>query len=538
MRELAPRQRGLPAGKRTLVTPTEEPDWSFSGHNDLKNIVLAGLSERPSPSDSGSIAVRAQVARFMDKKVTKFDRRKAREQYLKDYVAGGIRLFWQRHAMYFGAFLLSISYYGVEIGVFSYLSIILSEVYDHLLAQRINAWSDHSPSTTNRYYYLVILGTVLNACAISAFVVAAAWIEGGSSHFTPLMFLFAAALFAAMNTHQIIPALTVRLAIYAVAFVEIATQNLITSRPPISSSQWLHFFTVVFVMYFIVDCSFAFLKMYRINLRQLDELRKEHAFAVNAYRAKAEFLSIVSHELRTPITSIKGSLSLAQSGKIGQVPESIAHFLTIANKNANRLATLIDDLLDFQAIEAGKLGMELREIDIYPVLHDAIEITANYLKDKHVDVKYVGNPTKVLVIGDPKRLMQVLANVLSNAVKFSNDYGTVEVDLIAFGRSACISVRDFGKGIPQGCEERVFSPFSQIDSSDARPVNGTGLGMCVSRSIMREHDGNINYESELGSGTVFNITIPVSLDTDRPARTTQSAVAGRIDKFKDAAPAV
>ncbi len=442
--------------------------------------------------------------------MSQFGRRQTREQYLKDYVAGGLKLFWQRHAMYFGAFVLAISYYGTFIGIVCYLMILLTEVFDHAVARRIHAWNDNDPIKTDTFYYLVLLGTVLSASAISFFILTASWMEGTEAHFTPLLFLFAAALFAAMNTHQIVLALTIRLSIYGTVFLAIALQNILETRAPLGSVHWLHFFTVVFVMYFIVDCSLVFLRMYRRNLKQMEHLKREHARAVEAYHAKSEFLSVVSHELRTPITSIKGSLNIVCSGKLGDVPKGMTHMIGIANKNSDRLATLIDDLLDLQAMEAGKLGMSFKSIDLCSLVRESIDATANYLKDKQVSVRFEGVEHAIMVIADTKRLMQVMVNVLSNAIKFSESNGSIDVRIQRSGRNALISVRDFGKGIPPGHEEQVFAAFAQIDSSDRRSVNGSGLGMAVSKHIMHEHDGEISYESELGVGTVFKISLPLA----------------------------
>ncbi len=459
--------------------------------------------------------------------MSKAEQSRAREQYLKDYVAGALSLFWQRHAMYFGAFVLAVSYYGATTGIVSYFFVLLTETFDHLVARRISDWDDHDPRKTDCFYRLILLGTVLNAASISLFVVFAAVREGTNPHFTPLLFLFAAALFAAMNTHQILPALTIRLAIYAVAFLKIATQNIIGTQAPMSSYHWLHFFTVMFVMYFIVDCSLVFLKMYRRNLKQLEDLRSEHAAAVEASHAKSEFLSVVSHELRTPITSIKGSLNLVCSGKVGDLPPNAEHMLAIASRNADRLAALIDDLLDFQAIEAGKLAMTFSDIDITKLAQESIEATGSYLKNKHIQVQYTGTDKAVMVAGDTKQLMQVMGNVLSNAIKFSRDNSSVEVSITTSGDRACILVRDFGKGIPPDREEQVFAAFSQINSSSVRSVNGTGLGMNVSRRIMIAHDGDIAYESELGVGTVFRITLPLSNAGEQVDRTARQECVGQ-----------
>ncbi len=283
-------------------------------------------------------------------------------------------------------------------------------------------------------------------------------------------------------------------------------------------------------MYFIFDYSFFFLKSYRRNLSQMDQLRREHARAIAAYNAKSDFLSIVSHELRTPITSVKGSLNLVCSGRMGELPEGVSRMLTIANNNAERLANLIDDLLDFQAIEAGKLGMTFEDVALYPLVQDCIEATSGYLKEKGVQVGFLGNAEDPIVSADQKRLAQVLANVLSNAIKFSSDGGSVEVGLATQDGYAIVTIRDYGRGIPEGSEERVFAAFSQIDATNARSVNGTGLGMAVSKKIMTDHCGDIKYESTLGVGTVFRVSLPlVSTEARHKERSQSLGDAGRPD---------
>ncbi len=435
------------------------------------------------------------------------------EQRIRDYVEVGLRLFWQRNAMYFGAFLLAFFYYDTAISVFCYLGILLSECFDNLVAKRISTWDGSSPKKTRGYYKLIIFGTILNSLSIGAFIVIATVMEGTSPHFTPLLFLFAAALFAAMNTHQLFSVLTLRLAVYAALFMFVALFNIIETRPALTSIHWLHFFTVIFVFYFILDCSFVFLRMYRRNLTQIEELRQEHERAMAAYEAKSQFLSVVSHELRTPITSIKGPLNLICSGVVGSVPENLRQMLTVANKNSDRLASLIDDLLDLQALDAGKMTLHFQPIRLADLVKDAVEATGGYLREKQVSVNTGSLDGSIVVNGDEKRLMQVMANILSNAIKFSEDGGDVDVSLSVSGSTASIAVRDYGRGIPPGSEDKVFGEFSQIDSSDGRRFGGTGLGMSISKRILSHHDGTIEYDSKIGEGSTFFVTLPLFVDS-------------------------
>jgi hypothetical protein len=134
--------------------------------------------------------------------------------------------------------------------------------------------------------------------------------------------------------------------------------------------------------------------------------------------------------------------------------------------------------------------------------------------------------------------MQVMVNVISNAIKFSENNGSIEISIQRSGRNALILVRDFGKGIPPGHEEQVFAAFAQIDSSDRRSVNGSGLGMAVSKHIMHEHDGDISYESELGVGTVFKISLPLARFSDevKPSADRETGCARRQCRSRPAPP--
>lgn len=229
-----------------------------------------------------------------------------------------------------------------------------------------------------------------------------------------------------------------------------------------------------------------------------------------ASRAKSEFLSTVSHELRTPLTSIQGALDIVQMTAGDKMPEQTAQLLKIAANNTRRLKTLIDDLLDLQRMEQGLMEFQMETLDLVPVLKDSVIANKGYLDGYGVEAVIDLPSQPCTVTGDQKRLAQVMANLLSNAAKFSDHGKTVEIALRCGDGQVDILVRDHGVGIPPGCEEKVFGRFSQIDSAATRSRGGSGLGLNITQEILEAHQGSIRYESQLGKGTTFIVTLPAA----------------------------
>jgi signal transduction histidine kinase len=432
------------------------------------------------------------------------------ERQLKDYLGVTSKLIWQRQSIFFAATTLAVFYFDPVKAIGCYAAVLFSEVLDLLLARQVSNWTDHDPAKARRFMIRVLLNTLLSASAICLFVVTIALQQGLGNHFTPLFFLFAAALFAAMNNHQLLPALTLRLLIYGATFMFIAFLDIWRVSPPLSSDLWLQFFTMLFVLYFIVDCSFMFLQMYRVRMRQMEGLRKEHERTMGALQIKSQFVSVVSHELRTPLTSIKGSLDLLNSGAMGPVPENMVPLVELATKNSQRLSNLINDILDFQKIEAGEMSYNFDQVDVRALVTEAIGANTGYADSLGVTIQAdLPRPDAVQVFGDESRLMQVMANMISNALKFSPDGGQVIIGYENHGAQVRIFVEDQGEGIAPNSKKKVFDRFSQLDSSDQRKVGGTGLGMNISKQIIDQHNGDIDYVSEPGNGTIFFITLDV-----------------------------
>lgn len=227
---------------------------------------------------------------------------------------------------------------------------------------------------------------------------------------------------------------------------------------------------------------------------------------------KDEFVSTVSHELRTPLTSIAGSLGLLAGGAAGPLPEKAARLIQIAQANSQRLVRLINDILDIEKIESGKLRLEMAPLDLREVAARAIEGVRGYADELGV-VLSLAEGEAAPVRGDADRLIQVVTNLLSNASKFSPRGGEVRITVDPETRLARLSVADQGPGIPDSFRSRIFSKFAQADGSDTRAKGGTGLGLAIAREIAERHGGRLWFESAEGEGATFYLDLPLASES-------------------------
>jgi PAS domain S-box-containing protein len=226
-------------------------------------------------------------------------------------------------------------------------------------------------------------------------------------------------------------------------------------------------------------------------------------------RIKGEFVSTVSHELRTPLTSINGSLALLSSDRIGPMPPNAKPLLNIAHSNVQRLMRLINDILDIEKIKSGTLRFVFEELDVSMLLYEAARANAAYAEQLDVKIEVAPIPQGMVIIGDPDRIAQALANLISNAAKFSPRGGSI---LLAAKRKngwVRISVTDKGSGIPEEFRDRVFSKFAQADSTDARQKGGSGLGLSITKAIAEAHSGKVGFTTATGKGTTFFLDLPL-----------------------------
>ncbi len=228
-------------------------------------------------------------------------------------------------------------------------------------------------------------------------------------------------------------------------------------------------------------------------------------------KLKSEFVSTVSHELRTPLTSIKGALGLLRSTSTDALPEHASKMLDIAYSNCDRLSLLINDILDMEKIEAGKLSYEFKSFDTVAFLEEVVETNRAYGKQHGVSFELECPDEPILIFADHCRLEQVITNLLSNAAKYASEGKKVIVSAKPDKESGRlrIAVTDFGSGIPEDFQDKVFDKFAQADASDTRAKGGTGLGLAISREIVMAHSGVLDFETELGVGTTFYIILDI-----------------------------
>jgi signal transduction histidine kinase len=225
-------------------------------------------------------------------------------------------------------------------------------------------------------------------------------------------------------------------------------------------------------------------------------------------RMKNELISALSHELRTPLTSIRGSLDLLVSGATGELPPEALGIAKVAHGNCARLVRLVNDVLDIEKIEAGRMEFRLEPLDLEALLERSVDLVRPYGEALGVGFETESSAPGVRVRADPDRLIQVVENLLSNAVKFSPPGGVVRLSVARVGERVRVGVEDRGAGIPREFQARVFEKFAQAPASDARRKGGTGLGLHIARGIVERLGGTIGFSSRPGEGTVFHFELP------------------------------
>ena len=453
-----------------------------------------------------------------------------RVRQIRDYCHVGASLFWQRQIIFAAALGLQAYYYNFWLSVVILAMITLSEIYDYVLFKQVLIWRGRSEAVMRKFMIRIYIGTVFSAGVIAFYAISIAIQQGATTHFMSLFFLFAASLFAAMNNHQLLSVLALRLAIYGGTFLFIPLYDIIRTSPTIDSELWMQFFTVLFVVYFIIDCSRIYLNFYRSNVRQLMALTAEHEKTKIAYIAKTEFISTISHELRTPLTCIKAPLDMACAGTLGQLPENAKKALLLAQRNVNRLSSLVEELLDIQKLEAGKVTMKLEALDLDEIIFSAVDMNQSYTASVGVSIEVEHVDSHVQITADRQRLQQVMSNILSNATKFSPGKGKIVISTELHEDFARIFVSDEGIGLAESDRQKVFEEFSQVDSSDQRSVGGSGLGMNISKRIMGALGGDIDYRKNDGLGTTFHIDIPL-VKSDREAEHPEHLKMKQVDQF-------
>lgn len=266
--------------------------------------------------------------------------------------------------------------------------------------------------------------------------------------------------------------------------------------------------------------SHAALAVENFRLRQEDLERRvieaEMVKLREVDRLKSDFVSHVSHELRTPLTAIKGALDNMLDGLTGNLNEKQARYLVRMKDNTSHLVRLIEDLLDLSRIEAGQIGLNPRPLDLGRLVAEACDALRPIAVERKIDLVALTS-AELTIRADRDRVMQILMNLAGNALKFTGEGGRVEVQTENAGAHARIRVSDTGEGIDADSTVRIFERFYRAPSDRTGKVEGTGLGLSIAKSLVELHGGSISVESEVGTGTTFTVTLPVSGPPPQPA---------------------
>jgi PAS domain S-box-containing protein len=220
---------------------------------------------------------------------------------------------------------------------------------------------------------------------------------------------------------------------------------------------------------------------------------------------KDEFVATVSHELRTPLTSIAGALGLLINDVGETSPVHAKRLLKIAHANSQRLVRLVNNILDMEKIESGKVVFVQKRIEVRSLVEEAIEANRGFADGFGVRIRFDPASAGGDIRGDRDWLLQVLTNLLSNAVKFSPPAGGVDVEIENLNGNIRISVRDHGHGVPEEFKQRIFERFAQADATDARQLGGTGLGLSIVKQIVARLGGEVGFDDAPGGGAIFHV---------------------------------
>ena len=243
------------------------------------------------------------------------------------------------------------------------------------------------------------------------------------------------------------------------------------------------------------------------EIAQIDRVFHDMADALHeSARQKQEFVDMISHDLRTPLSSVKTSLAVLNTGAWGELNEKGKHKIVVAEDNIRRSIELINNLLDIEKMESGKVEIVLRTHDLAPILDMCVESVSQLAEQKNINITVADTMAKVQA--DDSKLSQVVINLLGNALKFSPSGTEVLITVLNKNPFVEVRIKDNGPGIPQEFQKRIFNRFEQLPGDDPSKSLGSGLGLSICRLIIEAHGGEIGVESQDGVGSTFWFTVP------------------------------
>jgi signal transduction histidine kinase len=243
-------------------------------------------------------------------------------------------------------------------------------------------------------------------------------------------------------------------------------------------------------------------------IRDITERKKAEEELKETMELKSQFISTVSHELRTPLAAMKEGLGIVLDGVSGRINKKQKKFLGITKRNADRLSDLINDVLDFQRLGAGKTKLDIQSHDIKKVLSEVQETMTLFAKKHDVELSFASADDLSKAEFDRAKMIQVLTNLVSNAVKFTPEEGRISVNVRRRDSDWVISVSDTGMGIPKEALPKIFERFYRVNRR-GKQIQGTGLGLAIVHKIVMMHGGRIEVESEVDQGTTFTVFLPL-----------------------------
>jgi signal transduction histidine kinase len=262
-------------------------------------------------------------------------------------------------------------------------------------------------------------------------------------------------------------------------------------------------------------------RLEEIVAERTQDLEEANEELMRLDRVKTGFYSMINHEMRTPLTAIIGYVDLLL------VRDPLArdeeHMLSTIRNNSHRLLDLVNNILDVSRIEDGRLTLVRRGVEMLPAVAQALDVIRPMAEKKHIAIAVDISPELPAVWGDPKRMHQILVNLLGNAIKYTPDTGTVAVTAWPNEASEMveISVSDTGIGVPADFLPHIFDRFSRVERPEIQHTVGTGLGLSIAKGLVEAHGGEIWVESEEGHGTCFTFTLPIAQQLSDPASPAQ-----------------